>query len=1179
MAAILEGVPCGWMQLVEGMKRLIALLSLLMAVPVCAVETLVLGVFAYLPTAEMQARYQPLADYLSNQVPDTRVVLRVMEGSEIERALDARQLDLLLTHPSHYLVLLKRNVVAGVLATQVNREHGRETSAFGGVIVSSTGRKDIAGLSDLGGGTIAISGSRFLGGYQAQVYELMQAGVRVPDDVMLLETDNHQAVIEAVLSGRADAGFVRTGIIETLIRQGKLKAKDLNIINRQKHAGFPYAVSTRLYPEWPFVALPHVDSRKTRRIASALLALDSEHPAALTARIGGFVPSADYLPVENLARALSLPPYDKPPNITLPELWAQHRSWIVALSLMFMLLTIVLAWMGWQRRELRKAEQSLRQEKQHLADVIWGTNAGTWEWNFRTGNAVVNERWAEIIGYRLIDLEPLRIEKCAALTHPDDLARSDACLERCFRRQSSFYVCEVRMRHREGHWVWVQSRGRVVEWDDLYGKPLRMSGTLQDISGRKRNEAMIAGSEERLRTIFGMLPVGIALLDRGGHVIECNAASERMLGINRAERLVSKLGDGEVEIFRPDGTPMPLDEYASVRAQTEACAIQDVTMEVRSPAGSIWLSVSATPLDHPRFGVVMAYVDITQARQAETRLQLAASVFTHAREGITITDAEARILDVNEAFTQITGYARDEVIGGNPRILNSGRQTADYYAEMWQALLATGHWYGEVWNRRKNGEIYPEMLNISAVRDPGGCVRHYVGLFTDITHIKKHQQQLEHIAHYDVLTNLPNRILFAEHLHQAMAQAVRRGNLLAVVYLDLDGFKAINDQHGHTVGDDLLVALAVRMRAVLREGDILARLGGDEFAAVLVDLDAPADCLPVLGRLLRAAADPVEADDAVLRVSASIGYTLYPRDDVDADQLLRHADQAMYSAKQLGKNCSCLFDVAQDVLLQNQRESVERIRHALERNEFVLYYQPRVNMKTGKMLGAEALIRWRHPERGLLLPAEFLPDVENRPLGGMIGEWVMDSALAQMESWRASGLDIPVSVNVAARQIQHVDFVSGLRESLARYPDVPASSLELEVLETSLIDDLAHAREIMNGCRELGVRFALDDFGTGYSSLNYLKRLPADVLKVDRSFVRDMLDDPDDLAIVQGVLGLAKAFRREVVAEGVESSAQGEQLLLMGCEQAQGYGIARPMPAEELPLWLHDWRPDPAWVQ
>ena len=696
---------------------------------------------------------------------------------------------------------------------------------------------------------------------------------------------------------------------------------------------------------------------------------------------------------------------------------------------------------------------------------------------------------------------------------------------------------------------------------------------------RQHTESMAAGSEERLRTIFEIIPVGIALLDREGKIIDCNSASGRMLGLSRAERLVGKFDDGEWEIFRPDGTVMPHAEYASVRAMTERRPVQDVIMEVRTADSSVWLSVSATPLDHPRYGVVMAYVDITEQRQAETRLQLAASVFTHAREGITITDARGNILDVNEAFSQITGYAREEVLGRNPRILNSGRQPPEYYAGMWRALLEQGHWYGEVWNRRKNGDMYAQMLNISAVHDANGRPRHYVGLFTDITEIKTHQQQLERIAQYDMLTDLPNRMLFADRLQQAMAQALRRSTQLAVVYLDLDGFKAINDRHGHKAGDDLLVTVAQRMKAVLREGDTLARLGGDEFAAILVDLEAGTDCQPILTRMLGAAADPVLLGEAMLRVSASIGFTLYPQDPADADQLLRHADQAMYLAKQQGKNCYYRFDVVRDVVTQNQHEALEQIRLALARNEFVLYYQPRVNMRTGVVVGAEALIRWRHPERGLLLPAEFLPIVEDRPLGIALGEWVIKTALAQMADWQAQGIEIAVSVNIAARQLQQSDFVSRLQALLAAYPEVDPTRFELEVLETSLLEDMAHASEVINGCRALGVRFALDDFGTGYSSLTYLKRLPADVLKIDRSFVRDMLTDPDDLAIVEGVLGLSAAFGRETVAEGVESVAHGEMLIPMGCELAQGYGIARPMPPSELLRWMRTWVPDAAWTE
>ena len=570
---------------------------------------------------------------------------------------------------------------------------------------------------------------------------------------------------------------------------------------------------------------------------------------------------------------------------------------------------------------------------------------------------------------------------------------------------------------------------------------------------------------------------------------------------------------------------------------------------------------------------------IEERTRTQSQLELAASVFSHAREGILITDNQGNIVEVNAMFTQITGYSREEAIGRNPRILlSSGRHEKAFFAARAQALQKHGHWVGEVWNRRKNGEDFAEMLTVSVVRDPAGAVLNYVALFTDITPLKKHQDELEHIAHYDALTGMPNRVLLADRLQQAMLQSQRRSSALAVAYLDLDGFKPVNDQHGHEVGDQLLVTLSQRMKASLRESDTLARIGGDEFVALLVDIGERRDCELLLSRLLQAAATPVRVDGALLQLSASIGVTLYPQDNADADQLVRHADQAMYLAKQAGKNRFHLFDVAQDAAIQSQRESLEHIRVALDRQEFVLYYQPKVNMRTGAIIGAEALIRWQHPERGLLAPAAFLPVIEGQPISIEIGEWVIQTALAQMALWRGAGLDIGVSVNIGALQLQQTGFVARLGTLLAAHPTVPAQSLELEILETSALEDMAQISEVMHACQAIGVRFALDDFGTGYSSLTYLKRLPAELLKIDQSFVRDMLTDVDDLAIVKGVIGLASAFRRSVIAEGVETVAHGQTLLALGCDLAQGYGIARPMPAADLPGWARQWRPDVGWM-
>jgi diguanylate cyclase (GGDEF)-like protein/PAS domain S-box-containing protein len=564
----------------------------------------------------------------------------------------------------------------------------------------------------------------------------------------------------------------------------------------------------------------------------------------------------------------------------------------------------------------------------------------------------------------------------------------------------------------------------------------------------------------------------------------------------------------------------------------------------------------------------------------EDQLHLAASVFTHAREAIMITKPDGCIVDVNGAFTRITGYSRDEVLGKKPSLLSSGRQNVEFYAAFWCSLIDKGHWYGEIWNRRKNGEVYAEMLTISTVNDAQGNIGHYVALFSDITSHKEHERQLEHIAHFDALTSLPNRVLLADRLHQGMAHAQRHSQPLAVAYLDLDGFKTINDTYGHEVGDQVLINVALRMKQALREGDTLSRLGGDEFVAVLLGQGDVESSAPMLTRILAAAAKPLKIDQLELQVSASLGVTFYPQGlDVDADQLLRQADQAMYQAKLAGKNRYHIFDTAQDTHIRGHHESLEHIRNALRENEFVLYYQPKVHMRSGKVIGAEALIRWRHPIKGLLPPAVFLPVIEEHVLSIQVGEWVIDTALSQMEAWQAVGLAIPVSVNVSARQLQQTDFVVGLQQILAAHPNVAPSCLQLELLETSALEDVAQVSQIITACRAIGVSFALDDFGTGYSSLTYLKRLPVTQLKIDQSFVRGMLDDPDDLAILEGVLGLASAFRRQVIAEGVETIEHGELLLQLGCEFAQGYVIARPMPAQEMPKWLASWRTFPAWAK
>ena len=520
----------------------------------------------------------------------------------------------------------------------------------------------------------------------------------------------------------------------------------------------------------------------------------------------------------------------------------------------------------------------------------------------------------------------------------------------------------------------------------------------------------------------------------------------------------------------------------------------------------------------------------------------------------TISDWEALIHPDDKEITQHTVHTH----------IQSG---SNYVAEF-RMKHADGRW---IWIQGSGSVVEYDKDTHEPIR--------LCGTHQDITERKQSVEKLERIAHFDVLTNLPNRVLLADRLSQAMLHCSRHKKSLAVVFLDLDGFKSVNDAYGHNVGDKLLISLSSSMKEALREGDSLARIGGDEFVAVLTDLTTENDCLPILDRLLSAASEPVTIGDKVLNVSASVGFTIYPQDNVDTDQLIRHADQAMYVAKESGKNRYHMFDTAQDDAVKVQLESLEAIRGALDNQQFLLHYQPKVNMRTGTVTGVEALIRWQHPERGLLNPIEFLPAIENSPMNIEMGEWVIETALKQIGEWQAMGLSFPdcTSVNISAVQLQQPDFTDRLTALLAAHPDVEPRYLELEVLETSALDDVNNVSKIMNKCIALGVKFALDDFGTGYSSLTYLRRLPASLIKIDQSFVRDMLHDADDLAIVEGVIALAKSFKRNVIAEGVETIEHGSTLLQMGCELAQGYGIARPMPASDIPEWISEWKPDVKW--
>jgi len=1333
-------------------RSLLLLLALGLVHPALADNVLRLGVFAYRPKALITQQFQPLADYLTEQIADVRVVMQVLTGEEMQDALTRNQLDVLLTNPMHYMQLRAENSMSGALATIISMENGVATTSLGGVIITRHDMPGITTLSDLKNRHIAIPGTGFLGGYQAQAYELAQVGIRLPRDATLQDVRSHDAVVAAVLSQRAEVGFIRTGILEKLTAEGKLDPQQLRVIHPQRLLGFPYLVSTRLYPEWPFVVMPHVETRWVRKLAAALFALDDDHPAARAAGIAGFAPPADYLPVELLARELRLPPFDQPMPVEWRDVWRRYQTLLVTSAtglLLFLVLGIKLLWLnrrlqqslaaerrfrtaldsvsayiyikdaesryvyanrpvlelfGCSDRELvgrgdahffppetverlreidrrvlagettqeeiitdlatgqhvfwevktplygdtehrdiwgicgvstditeyKRQEQALRDSRDRLAAVLDVIPDLLFEVDLegrihdyhsshdellavspevflgrvfdqvlprevadclmaglrhahQTGHASgvqyaldiphLGKRWfeaaiarkptpitllpefvvlvrditekkrvhlalselankfvnlagvpyyqaiceyladalhldyvfvgeiltasneAQILaswadgaplppfrydltgtpcsdvargricvyekqvcqmfpndrllaemgieaycGIPLLDKAQHPIGLLVALhraplndpdqarallelfdqplsaemqrTQSDMLLRQRIALEQHVSDMATrllaaseadwdhvidqvlaamgqftgadraylFQVGEDRVTARHSHeWCapnippqidevpqWLLDArlnaprallaGQAVEisdvaqlrddWTDdraclqalgiraVLEEPLLANDQLIGFVGldcvhaprawrdedktllkltreilthaliRHRAEKALRHSEKRFRQLFDAVPIPIASTLRDERIDQLNRCFLQQIGYTHTD--IPTVADWmELAYPDPDYRARAIQKWEKT-VQTAAatngiivpgeCRIRIKNGETRD------VEISGTLVGDE---MLVAMIDLTERNKTAAQLRLAASVFTHAREGIMITDDQATILDVNEAFCRMFGYTRKELIGKNPRLLHSGRQPPGFYASMWRALTEQGYWSGEIWNRHKNGEFFAEMLTISSIRNADHQITHYVALFTDITALKQHEQQLEYIAHYDVLTDLPNRVLLADRMQQAMARAKRQNRMLAVVFIDLDGFKAVNDCYGHAVGDLLLAAAARRMQSCLRAGDTIARLGGDEFVAVLIDLTQQQDSESLIARLIEAIAAPIMLDKVPdpLSVTASLGVTFYPQGmDIDPDQLLRQADQAMYQAKLAGKN-------------------------------------------------------------------------------------------------------------------------------------------------------------------------------------------------------------------------------------------------------------------------------------
>lgn len=1001
-------------------------------------EELTIGIFSYRPKPIMETRWQPFESYMSAALPGYKVNVLPLSQDELEEALRTNKLDLFFTTPPHFLALRERNPLSGALATLVRTHNDVAVNALAGVMFRSKARTDIKTIHDLKNKKIAAMGDSYLGGYVSHAIELAKAGMSIKDLDFMFTGSPNDLVVEKVRSKEADVGFVRSGLLEQMVLEGKLNWDEIEVINPQYLPGYPYVVSTHLYPEWPMVALPHLSSEVTRKVASALLAIEPHSDAAISAGIYGFDIPASYAHLMESMKALRLAPYNQAPKLSLREVWQQYKLMIVFTTIVLVLVLVFLGVLAKRNSLIEKARKKLDEQNQFQTSLM------------KTLPHLVFFKDTEGV-YRF----------------------GNATFER------------------------------------LYGAPM------EQIIGKTDYDFV----DKWLADFFRKK-------DKQAQENSHTTVNEEWL------------------TFADDNTQALFETYKT---------------PVRNQNGQL-------------LGMLSVGHDITKQREFEHSLQLAASVFENTREGIVIADADGKILQVNDAFVEMFGYSEKELLGHSVVDFKNEIIKRKFYFALFRQVLNQDFWEDEFWTQTKQGTRIALHMSVVAIRNSEGGVINLLAVLSDITELKQHEEQLKKVAYFDPLTRLPNRRLLDDRLKLALKQAKRDQTLLAVVYLDLDGFKPINDIYSHEAGDQLLVEISERLLQAVREGDTVSRVGGDEFVLILNHVESILNCEAVLKRVLQEIETPVMVDRQALQVSASIGVTLFPEDDCDADTLLRHADQSMYIAKKSGKNAYHFFNNEQELFLELRQRQLKDIEAAILNKEFELYYQPKIELVHGEVVGFEALLRRIKPGWQQSHLKSMLEMLDGTPQEIALGTWVLNQALSQVQTWSKAGLKFPISVNVSPNHLMMPDFCESCIKTFSQYPRECVDLIEFEVLETTGIVDIERVARVLEEVSDYGIKIGLDDFGTGYSSLTHVRQFPIDYLKIDLSFVSDMFEDSDDMNMVKSIIHLAHSMNRQVIAEGAETDKHLRVLGELGCDMAQGYAIAKAMPPEQVVFWLRNYQ-------
>jgi len=825
-------------------------------------------------------------------------------------------------------------------------------------------------------------------------------------------------------------------------------------------------------------------------------------------------------------------------------------------------------WLFVDVTERKQVELALKDSEYYWKFAIEGAGDGVWDWDIENNVKTFSKQWKAILGYAEFDKLPTGLE-WENRFHPDDKVYVEESMQAYLSGIDPTYKLECRLKCKDGGYRWVLSRGMVLK-HSKDGIPLRMIGTISDITDRKQSEERSRESEQRLR--LSQLYGGIGTWEYN-FLTNSNIWSEAITQQLGFPVLANPTWDDFLAAVHSDDRTALITE---IERQIAINSTLDVEYRIIDTQGKLrWMrSIGKADVDSAGYTITMqgTVQEITQQKDAERDLRIAATAF-ESQEGMMVTDANNTILRVNKAFTTITGYTAEDAIGNDSNIMSSGRHDAVFFDYMWNEIHTNSYWEGELWNKRKNGELYPQKLTITAVKDANDIVINYVGTLIDITKHKQAEREIEDLAYYDPLTHLPNRRLMIDRITHAMATTTRSEKQGALLFLDLDHFKTLNDTLGHDMGDILLQQVALRLTSCIRENDTVSRFGGDEFVVLLEGLsarpiEAAAQAEDIANKFLSSINQTYQLANHIYTTSTSIGITLFNDNDAEVDELLKQADIAMYQAKNDGRNAIRFFNPQMQTKIIAHAKLESELKQAVEQQQFQLYYQIQVDSSL-QPFGAEALIRWIHPERGIIPPLDFISLAEQNGTIQAIGRWVIDTACAQLKLWQQDAVTrgLTLSINVSARQFHQPDFISQITTAVQRYAIAP-SLLKLELTESVLLNDIEDTIRKMKALADIGIQFSLDDFGTGYSSLQYLKQLPLSQLKIDKSFVDNIVADSDDQIIVRTIIAMAHSLGLSVIAEGVETKEQQQRLFNNGCTHYQGYLYSKPVPIEEFEVLL-----------